>query len=83
MNPEWVLALGLVLLFGGVVLVAVREERADRDRDRTVALRIAPTAVALGFEPGPVVAPDLRRGDLGAQRRDCRAAPFDGQRVTA
>jgi hypothetical protein len=83
MNPDWVMAFGLVVLFAGVLVVAVREERAVRDRDRTAALRIAPTAVPLGFEPGPVVAPDFRRGDLGAQRRDCRAAPVDGQRVTA
>lgn len=83
MNPDWVMAFGLVVLFAGVVLVAVREERADRDRDLAAALRIAPTAVPLGFEPGPVVAPDVRRGDLVAQRRDCRAASFDGQRVTA
>lgn len=83
MTSEWVLAFGLVVLFAGVVLVAVREERADRDRDLTAALRNAPTAVPLGFEPGPVVALDVTRGDLGAQRRDCRAAPFDGRRVTA
>lgn len=75
MTPEWVLALGLVFLLGCVALVAVREERAARAQDTARAVGSVQGFAPLPFGAAEAGTTGLGRGDLGAQRRDCRAAP--------
>ena len=75
MSTSWLLAVGLVLAFGWVAAVAVKEEkqlaRADSDAAQAWVASVSP----LSFVPAPAPAAVLRRRDLGAERRGCGAAP--------